>query len=115
MWMWSVVGALDTNLPWVFGQQVPVTMLKYPTVDNDYCLMHMFCVHSAPIIQSSPRRTAIFVYITLLMSFLSYARFCMLVIQDITNYLGIACFTARKRDSKGVWREAKDVPNGKGS
>jgi ethanolaminephosphotransferase len=55
------------------------------------------------------------VYITLLMSFLSYARFCMLVIQDITNYLGIACFTVRKRDSKGVWREAKDIPNGKGS
>ena len=46
------------------------------------------------------------------MSFLSYARFCYLVIDDITNYLGIACFTVRKKDKAGEWVSASDV-NGK--
>lgn len=58
------------------------------------------------------QRTALFVYVTLAMSFLSYARFCYLVIDDITNYLGIACFTVRKKDKAGEWVSASDV-NGK--
>ena len=52
---------------------------------------------------------AIVVYVTLLVSALSYARFCALVIHDITNFLGIACFTVRKRDILGVWRRAGSV------
>ena len=40
------------------------------------------------------------------MSFLVYARFVTLVIRDITNYLGIACFTVRKKDEKGDWAYA---------
>ena len=58
------------------------------------------------------QRTALFVYLTLAMSFLSYARFCYLVINDITNYLGIACFTVRKKDKAGEWVSASEV-NGK--
>ena len=58
------------------------------------------------------QRTALFVYLTLAMSFLSYARFCYLVINDITNYLGIACFTVRKKDKAGEWVSATQV-NGK--
>lgn len=49
------------------------------------------------------------VYTTLLISLIAYLRFCTLVIQDITNYLGIACFTVRKKDIVGVWRRAASV------
>ena len=49
------------------------------------------------------------VYTTLAISLISYARFCTLVINDITNFLGIACFTVRKRDIVGVWRRAASV------
>ena len=52
-------------------------------------------------------RTALFVYVTLAVAFLSYARFCYLVINDITNYLGIACFTVRKKDAQGNWKAAE--------
>ena len=48
--------------------------------------------------------TTIFVYLTLTISVAVYARFCSLVINEITNYLGIACFTVRKKDEDGVWR-----------
>lgn len=66
-----------------------------------------------PIIQYSRQNTAIFIYLTLAVSFFSYVRFCTLVIQDITNYMGIACFTVRKKDAVGVWRDTKDLmPNG---
>ena len=64
---------------------------------------------SPPLIQTTMQRTALFVYLTLAMSFLSYARFCYLVINDITNYLGIACFTVRKKDESGKWRKASSV------
>ncbi|TFK70097.1 Choline/ethanolaminephosphotransferase [Pluteus cervinus] len=88
IWIWSVLGAVDANLPHILG--------------------------CPPIIQTSHKNTTIFVWLTLVVSFVTYARFCYLVINDITNYLGIACFTVRKRDEKGVWRH-KDVPNGKQS
>ena len=65
-----------------------------------------------PLIQNSRRNTVVFVYLTLAVTFLSYARFCTLVIRDITNYLGIACFTVRKKDKAGDWVSAADV-NGK--
>jgi ethanolaminephosphotransferase len=47
--------------------------------------------------------------VTLLISLVSYGRFVYLVINDITNYLGIACFTVRKRDNEGHWEDAKKV------
>lgn len=64
---------------------------------------------SAPIFQTSYERTAIAVYLALLLSFMTYARFCYLVINDITNFLGIACFTVRKKDLGGNWRSAGSV------
>ena len=53
--------------------------------------------------------TAVFIYLTLALSFFTYARFCALVIGDITEFLGIACFTVRKKDAEGVWRDTRDV------
>lgn len=58
-----------------------------------------------PIIQTSVRNTAIFVWVTLVISLVAYARFCTLVIKDITEYLGIACFTVQKKDKEGVWHK----------
>ncbi|KAH9932117.1 Choline/ethanolaminephosphotransferase [Epithele typhae] len=86
MWLWSIAGAVDANLP--------------------------LLINRPPIIQYNMQRTAIFVYVTLAVTFLSYARFCYLVINDITNYLGIACFTVRKKDKSGEWVAASEV-NGK--
>lgn len=59
-----------------------------------------------PLIQDSPKMTEKFVYVVLVVVFVTYARFVVLVISDITNYLGIACLTVHKRDVNGVWRSA---------
>ncbi|KAF8899396.1 Choline/ethanolaminephosphotransferase [Infundibulicybe gibba] len=83
IWIWSIIGAVDANLPHILGRP--------------------------PVIQTSSRNTALFVWATLIISLVLYARFCTLVIKDITNHLGIACFTVRKRDENGVWRY-KSVP-----
>jgi ethanolaminephosphotransferase len=60
-------------------------------------------------------RTAVFVYASLILSVIVYARFCTLVINDITEYLGIACFTVRKKNEKGEWQKlgANGEPNDK--
>jgi len=79
LWMWSIAGAVDANLP-VIGL--------------------------SPLIQRSSRNTTIFVWVTLVVSFVAYARFVSLVIHDITNYLGIACFRVMKKDADGVWQDA---------
>ena len=63
------------------------------------------------MIQYNTPRTAVFVYIALLASTFVYAGFCYRVIRDVTEYLGIACFTVRKKDEKGVWRRAGEVDN----
>lgn len=83
MWLWSVVGVVDAQLPFLFDR--------------------------SSLIQSTPKRTAVFIYLTLAVSFIIYARFCALVIRDITEFLGIACFTVRKKDAEGVWRETRDI------
>ncbi|KAG6855527.1 hypothetical protein H0H87_001567 [Tephrocybe sp. NHM501043] len=79
IWIWSIIGAVDANLPRIIGR--------------------------GPLIQSSLRNTTLFIWLTLTLSFFFYARFCTLVINDITNYLGIACFTVRKKDQNGVWQK----------
>lgn len=56
------------------------------------------------MIQNSPKKAEKFVYVVLVVVFATYARFVLLVISDITNYLGTACLTVRKRDVNGVWR-----------
>ena len=45
-------------------------------------------------------------FVVLAVALVTYARFVVLVISDITNYLGIACLTVRKKDARGVWRSA---------
>ncbi|KIM38244.1 hypothetical protein M413DRAFT_447989 [Hebeloma cylindrosporum] len=79
VWVWSIAGAMDANLP---------------------------MIGMSPLIQKSSKNTTIFVWVTLVVSFLAYARFVSLVIYDITNYLGIACFRVMKKDAEGVWRNA---------
>jgi len=59
-----------------------------------------------PLIQHSTEDIERFVFVILAISLVTYARFVMLVISDITNYLGIACLTVHKRDANGVWRSA---------
>ena len=61
------------------------------------------------MIQYSPERTEKFVYVVLVVAFVTYTRFVVLVVSDITNYLGIACLTVRRRDANGVWRSAVGV------
>jgi len=88
IWIWSLIGALDANMPRLIGRP--------------------------PLIQTSPERQRLFVLATLLLSFISYARFCILVINDMTNHLGIACFTVRKKNEKGGWsRPDSGIINGK--
>lgn len=52
---------------------------------------------------------AIAVYGTLGIAFSAYATFCADVISDFTEYLGIACFTVRKRDKNGEWVDASKL------
>ncbi|EJD43494.1 hypothetical protein AURDEDRAFT_114773 [Auricularia subglabra TFB-10046 SS5] len=83
MWVWLSVCALDWNARTLFER--------------------------APLIQTSPDRTRALIYVTLVLTIASYVRFCTFVIGDITNYLGIACFTVRKKDEHGEWVDAGDV------
>ncbi|KAI0706168.1 Choline/ethanolaminephosphotransferase [Cytidiella melzeri] len=83
LFLWSIVGAMDANMPLLFNKP--------------------------PLIQHNLHNTGVIVVLTLVFSLLSYARFCTLVINDITNYLGIACFTVRKKDTTGQWRRAASV------
>ncbi|OJA19270.1 hypothetical protein AZE42_04494 [Rhizopogon vesiculosus] len=83
MWIWSVIGVIDAQLPVLFDKP--------------------------SLIQSTPKRTAVFIYLTLAISFFTYARFCALVIRDVTEFLGIACFTVRKKDAEGAWRDVRDI------
>ncbi|KAG8780959.1 hypothetical protein FRC12_022385 [Ceratobasidium sp. 428] len=76
-WVWAAVAAADAWSWKLFGR--------------------------APILHANPPA---FILISLVASFLAYARFCTAVINDITDYLGIACFTVRKKDANGVWQDA---------
>ncbi|KAJ7083364.1 CDP-alcohol phosphatidyltransferase-domain-containing protein [Mycena belliarum] len=87
MWVWSLVAAIDANLPLLAGR--------------------------APLMQTSAANRAVVVYLTLAISLAAYVRFCTLVIHDITNFMGIACFTVRKRDKDGVWQDTTPAADGK--
>jgi len=59
--------------------------------------------------------TAIVIFASLAISLVTYARFCTLVISEITNFLGIACFTVRKRDKDtGEWLTAEELKKKQG-
>jgi ethanolaminephosphotransferase len=82
LWIWTFIGAVDANLPRL-GLQ--------------------------PFIQKDETSTTVFVYLTLLVNVVAYARFCTLVIWEVADYLGIACFTVRKKGSDGQWKNAAEV------
>ncbi|KAG8874511.1 hypothetical protein FRB98_008388 [Tulasnella sp. 332] len=85
-WSWVFTGILvmDANAERLFGMQ--------------------------PILHQSTTSTGIVVALALLTSFVAYTRFCTLVIQDITEYLGIACFTVKRRDpATGKWITAQQL------
>lgn len=101
IFLWTVVGAIDANMPLLFN--------RYAVLDWSGPIVLTIYFHRSPLIQHNMHNTSVVVFLTLGMSILSYARFCTLVINDITNYLGIACFTVRKKDMSGVWRRAQSV------
>ncbi|KAJ7638311.1 choline ethanolaminephosphotransferase [Roridomyces roridus] len=78
MWVWNMVFAVDANLPLLFDRP--------------------------SIIQTDAKWRAAVVYLTLAVSFFAYARFCTLVINEITNFYG-------KKGEDGVWKDA--VPDEK--
>ena len=65
-----------------------------------------------PILHTTYTLTTLLILANLALSLLTYGRFVYLVINDITEYLGIACFTVRKKDKAGDWVSASEV-NGK--
>ncbi|KAL5494611.1 hypothetical protein ACEPAI_72 [Sanghuangporus weigelae] len=88
LWIWTALMGLDANAQWVFGRP--------------------------PILHRTYTSTTLLILISLILSLFAYARFVYLVINDITDFLGIACFTVRKKDKEGVWRSS--VPqNGDGN
>jgi len=89
IWIWMAVAAVDIHSLKLFG--------------------------IAPHFLKSFEDFRIATILTLLVSLLLYGRFVMLVINDITNFLGIACFTVRKKDESGHWRKAKVVDHRKKS
>ncbi|KZT42602.1 Choline/ethanolaminephosphotransferase [Sistotremastrum suecicum HHB10207 ss-3] len=82
-WIWLSLASLDVYTPVLFGR--------------------------SSLVQSSVTGVQLVVYSTLVLSFILYARFVYLVIWDITEHMGIACFTVRKKDSQGHWNAAVDA------
>lgn len=87
MWMWIVFGALDGHAEALFGMYVPLHTNNYAILTD--------IMTSTPLVQSTHNRQVAFVFLSLALSIFSYGRFCTYVIKDITEYLGIACFTVR--------------------
>jgi len=83
MWILTGLLGLDANAEWLFNRR--------------------------PILQTTPQHQALVIYAYLFISFATYGHFVYLVINEITNYLGIACFTVRKKDKAGHWEDAKKV------
>lgn len=79
MVIWTVVGALDANLPTLFGKE--------------------------PFIQSNAERTKIFIMVSAAIAVINYLRFAKQVIWQITDFIGVACFTVRHKDESGGWVE----------
>ena len=50
--------------------------------------------------QTSSKNTTMLVWVTLVITLIAYGRFVSLVIWDITNYLGVACFTVKKKEGE---------------
>ena len=90
MWIWNTLAVLDVHLPTLLHRYAVV---KLGVIDFLWSCR-------PPIIQSTPERTAIFVYLTLAISLFAYVRFYVLVTREITEYLGIECFTLPKKNTE---------------
>jgi len=66
-------------------------------------LLYTIFFSRAPVIQTNTLNTALFVFLTLIVSMVSYGRFVYLVIKDITEFVGIACLTVKMKDEYGNW------------
>ncbi|KAJ7049606.1 Choline/ethanolaminephosphotransferase [Mycena amicta] len=91
MWIWTALCTVDAYLPVLAGRP--------------------------PLVQTTETGRTLLVYTTLVISFVLYAQFCVAVINDITNFMGIACFTVRKKGKDGEWYASGTgtgtaVPNG---
>jgi ethanolaminephosphotransferase len=96
----SALGAADAALPALLGVYVlPLDPLVRVLTRRD----------RPALVQTTPARTAVCVWAALAVSTFAYARFVLLVIGDITEHLGIACLTVRKKDAAGNWRAADEV------
>ncbi|KAG8905846.1 hypothetical protein FRC01_008221, partial [Tulasnella sp. 417] len=107
-WSWVLVSvaAIDANAGVLFGRwETRKYLAKARDVTNHFSL-----ILSQPLIQRTPKSCAIFMAVSIAYSLVAYTRFCTLVIQDITNFLGIACFTVRKRDPvTGDWLTSQEL------
>lgn len=103
------------SMPWVDWTWA---FLVAGALDLHYPLLHQNSnappQTQAPYLLTTHTRLALAVSAYLVLTFGTYARFVYLVIDDITDYLGIACFTVRKRGPDGVWRAAV-VPGSPGA
>ena len=81
--LWSAVGALDANAQRVFGLD--------------------------PILHATETRRNVFIGLSFLVALVTYLHFAFTVIWAITNHLGVACFTVRKKDKNGDWADAAKV------
>jgi len=85
MWLVSLAGSLDANSQYLFNRP--------------------------PLVQSLQPGTTFAVYAFLILSCARYAHFVWSVIDEITEYLGIECFTVRKKNDKGEWTKVKPKTN----
>nr|GAT52559.1 predicted protein [Mycena chlorophos] len=88
MWVWTALCTVDAYLPLLIGRP--------------------------PVIQSSALGRTVLVYATLALSVVLYGQFCVEVIGDITDYMGIACFTVRKKGKDGEWHGTAPVAHTNG-
>ncbi|KAJ3871847.1 hypothetical protein F5051DRAFT_422654 [Lentinula edodes] len=63
-------------------------------------MSHYIVVIRSPKIQSTPLLTTLYVYTTFLI--IAWARFCVLVINDIMKFMGIACSMVRRRIKRSI-------------
>jgi ethanolaminephosphotransferase len=99
MWIWTAALAVDQNMEWLFDRYV-----FFSSVWNEANIFSR-----PPVFQTTPERRAMAIYATLGITIVLYGRFVYRVINEITDYLGIACFTVRKKDKAGHWEDAKKV------
>lgn len=64
---------------------------------------------SDPILHATESRRNVFIGLSFVVALVTYLHFAFTVIWAITNHLGVACFTVRKKDENGEWVDAQTV------